>query len=197
MSNIKNFNKYLFEGRREQKKIDELLDISTTRRLTDVEKDLLRRLSSGEKLPKEEDITDQDGGEFFTDKGKKIGADKLEKNIDHGGAIARVYCYKNSPERFILYYSTNTNVWYIYRTGNPDKMPLGVFLSRESQLYKDSYNDKKPEQVWLDCDQRYDYGMILDQDLLKLFEELLDLSKRPETNRNKIIKIRQRFLSLF
>lgn len=199
MDNIKNFNGYLFEGQREQKKIDELLDISTSRRLTDEEKDLLRRLSAGEKLPADiEKKKDSESGEFLTNKGKKHSADKIEQKLNRAGTLlnARIYSYRSSPERFILVYSDEHDRWFIYRTGDPAKTPLGVFLSKEAPLYVQNFQEKTPEQVWKDCDQKYDYGMIMDDELLNMFNDLLKLGKNPQDNKERIIQIRKRFLTL-
>jgi hypothetical protein len=198
MDNIKNFNNYLFEGQREQKKIDELLDISTSRRLTDEEKDILRRLSAGEKLPAEFDKKkDENTGEFLTNKGKRVSADKIEQKLNAAGTLnARIYSRHNSPERFILVFSNEIDHWFIYSTGDPNKTPLGVFLNKESPLYVENYQGKSPEQVWNFCDKKYDYGMILDDDLFNLFNELLNLGKKPVENRTRIIQIRERFLKL-
>lgn len=198
MDNIKSFNGYLFEGQREQEKIDQLLDLSASRRLTDEEKDLLRRLSAGEKLPADAEKREDSSGEFLTNKGKKNSADKIEQKLNKAGTLlnARVYSYHNSPERFVLVFLDELDRWFIYRTGNPEKTPLGIFLSKDSPLYIQNFQDKTPEQVWKDCDQKYDYGMILDDELYRIFNELLELGKTPQENRARIIQIRERFLKL-
>jgi len=56
---MKNFRDFLKEGKREQDKMDELLD-KGAENLTQEEKDLLRRLANGEKLPDEK--PKKDGG---------------------------------------------------------------------------------------------------------------------------------------
>jgi len=200
MDNIKTYTGYLFEGQREQRKIDELLDISTTRRLTDEEKDLLRRLSSGESLPAESPKKD-DGknAEFFTEKGKKNSAEDTEKKLADKPVVnyeARVYRNKTSEERFIFVHRPDNNTWIVYRTGNPDRTPLGIFLNTTSTRYIEMYFGKTPQALWKMNDMDFDYGMILDQETYNLFIEFTGLAKDTDKNRAKLIQIRQRFLTL-
>jgi hypothetical protein len=218
MSKIKSYNNFLFEGHREQAKINELLDASRIRRLTDDEKDLLKRLSMGEKLPPEELKKDKTGGlltddkgniitqddpsvkkdgEFFTEKGKSRSAEKIEKRISESSLNARVYRNKESAERFFfVYYTSGGNpFWIIYRTGATDKHPLGQFMNTNDPKFE-YFNKKTTDQLWADNDKQFDYGMILDDELHKLFLNFIKLQEDKKTNDAEIKKIRNRFISL-
>jgi hypothetical protein len=132
-NNLKTFIKF-YEGRREQEKIDELLDIASQRKLTDEEKDLLKRLNKGELLPPEEKERtklmmhktgggflyddqgnimvqkgegEKEGSEFVTDKGRTRQIDKLVAR--ESMLNARVYRNRESEERFVYCYQTATN----------------------------------------------------------------------------------------
>ena len=124
---VKSYNNFVNEGKREQVKLDELLDIMSKRKLTKEEKDLLDKLSKGESLDDDSDkpsalqshktgggyLFDQEGNvltageeeddkpgqEFYTAKGKQRSAEKLKRGnfID-----ARIYRNKDSDERMIF-----------------------------------------------------------------------------------------------
>jgi hypothetical protein len=220
MSKIKSYNNFLFEGHREQAKINELLDAASTRRLTDDEKDLLKRLSMGEKLPPEELkkdktgglLTDEKGniitqddpsikkdGEFFTEKGKSRSAEKMEKRISEASSNARVYRSKDSEERFFFIYMKSENpYWIIYRTGINEKHPLGQFMNTSDPKWS-YFNKKSTDQLWAENDKQFDYGMILDDELQELFLNFIELYKDKENekrNVTEIKKIRNRFITL-
>jgi hypothetical protein len=132
---VKTYMNFLNEGQREQKKIDELLDIMKRRKLTEEEMNILTKLSKGETLPEEESdskpilkthktgggylfdeegnvMTEQEeedvspGQEFMTTKGKMRSADKLEK----GNILdARIYKNKNGEVRVIFAYVSRSS----------------------------------------------------------------------------------------
>ena len=136
MDKIMSFNLFVNEavkGKKEQKKIDELLD-KGFKNLTAEEKELLNRLSQGGSLDdddderggtpalkmhktgggylyddegnvmtEEEDETTKPGQEFVTAKGKSSSIDKLEEDDI---LDARVYRQKDSENRVIYVYTT-------------------------------------------------------------------------------------------
>ena len=130
---IKSFNIFINEGKREQIKIDELLD-KGIKNLTAEEKELLGKLSKGDTLDEDDDdrggtptlkmhktgggyLYDDDGNvmteeepgetkpgqEFVTAKGKQSSIDKLDEDKI---LDARVYRKKDSENRVIYVYTT-------------------------------------------------------------------------------------------
>lgn len=214
---VKKYNKFIKEGKREQAKIDELLDIIKKRKLTDEEKDLLTRLGRGESLPEEskpvlqthktgcgyifdeegdvlvEEEPDAPGKQFFTAKGKQKGVDKLK--IDQAPE-ARVYKNKNSEIRqfFVNITKDDKNDWIIYRTVG--KTPFGEFCDTNSSKYS-FYKNMTPEQLWEELDNYWDYGMVLDNDLYQDFMNFAELFKEDQVRyREMLTKLRNRFLKL-
>ena len=161
MVKIKSYDGFVNEGKREQQKIDELLDIMSKRKLTKEEMDLLSFLSKGGSLPDEEPdvpptlqmhktgggyLYDDEGNvltqkeeedikpgqEFTTVKGKQGGADKLKKEDI---ADARVYRNKDSEERKFYAYIT------IEKDGE---------ISHDWIIYKTVVRDKYPFGQFMD-----------------------------------------------
>ncbi len=222
---VKSYRSFINEGKREQQKIDELLEIMNKRKLTAEEHELLVTLSKGGSLPDEPDdrpilqthktgggylfddegnvLTDEEpekpGQEFVTVKGKQKGADKLStKDI----MDARVYRNKDNEERRIYVYTTIetdsgiTNDWIIYRTGGGDKYPFGQFLDTNAQKYA-FYKKMSPEQLWGELDFTFDYGMVLDEDLYEDFINFVELYKENQRRNIDVLnKLRLRFLKL-
>lgn len=214
---VKKYTKFIKEGKREQAKIDELLDIMNKRKLTDEEKDLLARLGKGEKLPDEKpvlqthktgggyifdeegDVVVQDeeptapGKQFFTPKGKQKGVDKLK--IDQAPE-ARVYKNKNSEVRqfFVNITKDGNNDWLIYRTVG--RTPYGEFCDTNSSKYS-FYKNMTPEQLWEELDGYWDYGMVLDKDLYEDFLNFAELFKEDQVRyKDMLTKLRNRFIKL-
>lgn len=218
---IKSYLGFVNEGR-EQEKIDQLLDIMKTRKLTQDEKDLLTRLSMGETLPDDEPVIkkhktggflfDEEGNvmteeepvnpgeEFYTTKGKQRSAEKLEtKDV----MDARIYKNKESLERFIFAYvsveseSGMTNEWIVYRTGKDPKFPYGQFLDPLSVKYQSEFKNITPDILWERLDYMYDYGMVLDRDLYEDFTNFVDLYKTNQAKYgNMLLRLRDRFMKL-
>lgn len=223
---IKSYDKFVNEGRREQAKIDEILDIMSKRKLTKEEQDLLARLSKGESLPPEqvntpnlkthktgggyvfddegnvltEEEPDTPGQEFLTTKGKQRSADKLTKDdvID-----ARVYRNKNSEERWIFAnISVNEeggmkNDWLIYRTGSMSgKFPMGQFMDTNSPKYI-AFKNKTADLFWKELDFEFDFGMVLDQDLYEDFINFVELYKEYKKNPKRNVDILNRLRRRF
>jgi hypothetical protein len=219
---IKSYNIFINEGAVEKKKIDELLDIMSRRKLTAEENELLIHLSKGGALEEDkptlvkhktgggymfdekgnvmtEEEDEKPGQEFTTSKGKQMGADKLKKEniID-----ARVYRNRDSDERFFYVatsYETDsgmTSDWIIYRTAGGEKYPLGMFLDTNAPKFR-YYKTTPANILWKELDFKYDYGMILDDDLYEDFINFVELYKENQ-NRNKGIleQIHKRFCSL-
>lgn len=219
---IGNFIEFLYEGKREEAKINELLEIMKKRKLTSDENDLLIYLSKGGTLSDEKSpalklhktggylydeegnvLTDEEpvtepGKEFITTKGRSRPLDKLQTEdiID-----ARVYRNKNSEERFIYSYVTLktdsgiTNDWIIYRTEGGKK--FGMILNTNSDKFK-YYKQIVPDILWKELDYMYDYGMILDQDLYEDFINFIELYTRNKSGRNDEIldRLHKRFCTL-
>lgn len=217
---MKSFLRFINEGKREEAEINRLLD-KGLKNLSDEEKDLLRRLSSGESLPEEERaslkmhktgggylyddegniMTEEEpeikpGQEFVTAKGKMRSADKLpnEEIID-----ARVYRNKDSEERFIFSHVTLetesgvTHDWLIYRTGGSE---FGMFMNTNSEKFK-YYKLTPPEVLWKEKDHQYDYCMVLDQDLYEDFVNFAELYKENQKRNNTILRqLHNRFRGL-
>jgi len=204
------FNEFLGEGKREQDKINNLLDIMQRRELTADEKELLVSLSKGNTLPDEPPPTlkkhktgggymfDDEGNimteeepklkpgkEFTTTRGKMRSVDKLdiEEEID-----ARVYRNKDNEERFIYSHVTlNTGgityEWIIYRTGGGSEYK-GASLPGQ---FMNTNTDKSPEVLWKQLDHRFDYGMALDEDIYEDFMNFVQLYKEKERRNNNIV----------
>lgn len=215
---IKTYGKFINEGKREQDKIDELLDIILKRKLTKDEQDLLTRLSKGESLPEENKpsivshktgggymfddqgnvMTEEEpetGREFVTNKGKQKSVNLTKKdNLD-----ARVYRNKSSEERFFFVNITEDNEgkmlndWLIYRTGSV-KYPLGQFMDTKSEKFA-SFKNKTPEMMWKDNDTEFDYGMVLNDELYQDFIEFAEIFKTLK-NKSRITQLREKFLRL-
>jgi len=220
---VKSYKVFLNEGAAEQKKMDELLDILSRRKLTEDERELLVHLSQGGSLPEEEKptlathktggymfddegnvITEDDGEkpgkEFTTTKGKQSGVDKISKKVDV--VDARVYRNKDSDERFFYVptsYETDsgmTSDWIIYRTGGGSKYPLGMFLDTNALKFR-YYKTTPANALWKELDYRYDYGMMLDDDLYEDFINFVELYKENQIrNRDILQTIHGRFCSL-
>jgi len=204
--------------------MDELLDILSRRKLTEDERELLVHLSQGGSLPEEEkptlathktgggymfdaegnvmteDDDEKPGEEFTTTKGKQSGADKVSKKIDV--VDARVYRNKGSDERFFYVptsYETEsgmTSDWIIYRTGDGSRYPLGMFLDTNAPKFK-YYKTTPANVLWKELDYRYDYGMMLDDDLYEDFINFVELYKENQIrNRDILQTIHRRFCSL-
>lgn len=221
--NIKSFINFINEGKREQDKIDELLEILSRRKLTSEERDLLDLLGKGGKLPEENIVykknkltndleTDDQGNpiveenpivsgkEFVTNKGKKNSVDKIkiDEIID-----ARVYKNKTSEENIFFVYLTENNEgvinnkWAIYRTGgSSDKHPIGQFMDVNNPRFS-KFKNKTPDQMWKDLDFDFDYGMILDQSLYQDFIYFMELYKEDQIKHmNLLKKLRNRFIKL-
>jgi hypothetical protein len=201
---VKSYNIFLNEGQREQKKIDELLDILSRRKLTEDEKELLTSLSKGGSLPPEEKKStglsttksgsgylfddegrvltndeEKPGQEFVTAKGKQSGVNKIEAaNI----IDARVYRNRDNEERFIYSSITiegengMTSDWIIYRTGGGPQFPFGQFLDTNAPKFR-YYKSTPPDVLWSELDYKFDYGMILDEDLYEDFTNFVELYK--------------------
>lgn len=220
---IKSYVHFVNEGKREQDKIDQLLEIMAKRKLTEEERNLLSSLSKGGSLPEEDKpvykknkltndletddvgnvIVEEDpgkaGSEFVTSKGKQNSVDKIkiEDIID-----ARVYKNKTSEENVFFAYTTSEkegvveNNWIIYRTGSMDKYPLGQFMDVNAPKYI-RFKTKTPEQMWKDLDFEFDFGMILDQDIYEDFINFVELYKESQVKHAKILqKLRSRFVKL-
>lgn len=221
---IKSFNNFINEGKSEEAKLDELMDIMAKRKLTSEEKDLLDRLSRGESLPVDkptlqthktgggylfdqggnvltgEEEEEKPGKEFYTAKGKQRSAEKLKKGnfID-----ARVYRNKDSDERMIFANITiqkgeeMENDWMIYRSGSQSgKFPLGQFMDTKSPKYA-AYKNKTPEIMWKELDLDFDFGMVLDQDLYEDFINFAELFRENQVRHKDILnRLRRRFLGL-
>lgn len=220
---VKSYRSFINEGKREQQKIDELLEIMNKRKLTTEEREFLITLSRGGSLPYEPDdrpilqthktgggyLFDDDGNvltdeepykprqEFVTVKGMQKGSDKLStKDI----MDARVYRNKDNEERRIYVYIEKdggiANDWIIYRTGNGDKYQFGQFLDTNAQKYA-FYKKMSPEQLWGELDFTFDYGMVLDEDLYEDFINFVELYKENQRRNIDVLnKLRLRFLKL-
>lgn len=213
----------LNEGLREDKKIDELLDILKIRKLTDEEKDLLKRLSNGEKLPPPAAVNlkkDKTGGLIFDENGNPIvqkddeikagsvfqtkkGKNKISPENKNNILEARVYKNKNSTENFFFVFTSITNdatneitpYLFIYRTGG-NAMPIGTFMNDERKKAQNFRNDMPPSELWKQLDLDFDYGMILDFELYQDLIELIEIFGKPERNKNRITQIKNKFLKL-
>lgn len=214
---VKSYDVFVNEGKREQAKLDELLDIMSKRKLTKEENDLLVRLGKGESLPDDgsdkpdtlqthktgggylfdekgdvltEDEPEKPGQEFYTAKGKQRSAEKLKKGdfID-----TRIYRNKESEERMIF---SNTSIqkgeeiendWIIYRTGSQS----GKFPLGQFMDTKSpkysAYKTKTPEIMWKELDLDFDYGMIFDQDLYEDFINFVELYKENQVRHKDIL----------
>lgn len=218
------YDNFLEEGKREQQKIDELLDKGFNK-LSDEEKNLLKRLSRGETLPEEDikkpvlsthktgggylfdengNIMTEEGGEkpgeeFVTTKGKQSGIDKISaiNLID-----ARIYRNRDNEERFV-YASTTiegesgmTSDWIIYRTGGGPQYPFGQFLDTNAPKFR-YYKSTPPEILWTELDYKFDYGMVMDDDLYEDFTNFVELYKENMArNKDFLMRIYQRFCKL-
>ena len=218
---VKSYLDFVNEGRTEQKKIDELLEIMKKRKLTKEEQDLLVHLSKGGSLPEEEHdrptlqthktgggyLFDDEGNvmtheeeptnpgqEFVTTKGKQRSADKIHDVID-----ARVYRNKDSEERLIFSHATYetdsgiTNDWIIYRTIGTDKHIYGQFMDTNLPRFQ-YYKTTPPDILWKELDYKYDYGMILDEDLYEDFTNFVTLYKENQRrNAHVLDRLHNRF----
>jgi hypothetical protein len=211
----KTFSNFLGEGKREQDKINEFLDKGIQNLTREEKALFDRLLKGGtlpteSKAPpviktdktgnylKDEDgrvITEPDkdedteldaGQEFTTGKGKKIGADKIvpPKIIN-----ARVYRNKDSEERFIYSYVTledadggKYNDWIVYRTGGGRE--FGAFLDTSNPKFS-YYRTTAPKALWEILDWKYDFGMMLDDDLYEDFTTFIELYKNREERANR------------
>jgi len=227
MAEINSFSKFLNlnEGKREEAKMNELLDLMKRRKLTQDESDLLKSLSRGESLPEEDNtpptlkthktgggylfddegnvMTEEEGEakpgqEFTTAKGKTRSVDKIqppEELID-----ARVYKNKASEERFIYSYVTLTDEkgvtshdWIIYRTGGGD---FGSLMNTNAEKFK-YYKQVTPEVLWKELDHRFDYCMVLDQDLYEDFVNFIELYREnSKVNKDVLTRLYKRFSCL-
>ena len=223
---MKKFHEFINEGKREEAKMNELLEIIKKsklggRKLTEEEHDLLVSLSKGESLPDESStlkmhktgggylyddegnvLTEEEpeinpGKEFVTAKGKSRSSDKfdVEDIIE-----ARVYRNKNSEERFIYSYMTIetdngiTNDWIIYRTNGGKE--FGMILDTNLDRFK-YYKQTIPDVLWKELDFKFDYGMILDQDLYQDFINFIELFKENKARNKEILKrLYMRFCTL-
>ena len=223
MDKLTNYDDFVSnEGKREQQKIDELLDIIRKRKLTDEEKELLLFLNKGGNLPDDdkpslathktgggylmddegdvltEEEPDKPGEEFVTVKGKQRSAEKLDaENV----LDARVYRNKNSENRVIHAYITHegdsgmTNDWIIYSTA-ADRCEFGQFKDTTSPKYE-FFKKITPEMMWKKLDYSFDYGMILDEDLYEDFMTFVTLYKEDQRKHADYLRrLRLRFVKL-
>lgn len=220
------YDDFLIEGKREQQKIDELLDKGFSN-LSDEEKELLKHLVGGGDLPKEDkdsptllktksgmlvtddegrvvtadkDDEEEPGKEFTTQKGKTRGVEKFKREVN---LDARAYRNKDSEERFFyvlenIYDASGMTLynWHIYRTGDGSKYPFGMFMDLESQKFG-FYKRLKPDILWKELDYVWDYGLILDEDLYEDFMNFTSLYKTNQSSNSQILTtLRNRFAKL-
>lgn len=199
MGIIKKFNNFIVEGKMEMDKIDELMDIMSKRELTSDEKDLLKRLSRGEKLPDKEKVRlvtkssgsgyvlDDEGNPITTKKNQIDEPDKpfvtakgksKDFSIDVKNVTSRIYKNRNSDECYIFTFFLDK--WVIYRTRITKDHPYGQFLNAERLDPK--YARSTPQQMWKILDMDFDYGMEFDE---KLTNDFIDFVKEFENYREK------------
>lgn len=220
---IGKFREFITEGKKEETKMNELLEIMKKRKLTAEEHELLVSLSRGESLPEESTpslkmhktgggylyddegniLTEEEpeikpGKEFVTAKGKTRSADKIDEieNIIE----ARAYRNKDNEERFIYSYVTLNNDsgvthdWIIYRTEGGEE--FGKILNTNLDRFK-YYKQTTPEVLWKALDYKWDYCMILDQDLYEDFINLIELKKENKKRNKEVLnRLYMRFSTL-
>lgn len=215
---MKGFFQFITEGKREEAKMNELLD-KGIKNLSSEERDLLSRLSRGESLPEEipelkmhktgggymyDDegnviTTDEEelkpGKEFTTNKGKIRPVDKIEEILN-----ARVYRNRDNEERFIYAYMTEINDgvetkdWIIYRTDGGKE--FGKILDTNIDRLK-HYKKTIPDVLWKELDFKFDYCMVLDQDLYEDFMNFIELYKAGgKRGRDVMDRLHRRFCTL-
>lgn len=226
MSRLKNFNNFIFEGKDEMDKIDELMDIMNTRKLTPEESDLLKRLSRGEKLPEKEKpklvMKPSGAGYLLDDEGNPVvkrtiepeteddkafvtskGKNKIVEPINNKSIIARAYKNKESDDIYI--FANIKNKWFVYRTRITKESPYGQFLNLDSP--KQAFiKNSTPIQLWKILDMDFDYGMEFDNklkddfiDFIRLWDEDIKDSKFAKIfkrENKKLISYRNKFYSL-
>lgn len=220
---MRNFFQFIMEGKREEAKMNELLDILTKRKLTPEEHELLVSLSKGESLPEEEKEVlkmHKTGGGFLYDDEGNILTQKEEEEIKPGQEFttikgktrstgreevkpeeffdARVYRNKDNEERFIYVHRTDdegVHDWIIYRTDGGKE--FGKILDTNLDKLK-HYKSTTPEQLWKELDYRFDYGMVLDQDICEDIINFAELYKAGGKggSRNIMDRLHRRFCTL-
>ena len=206
---IKNFNNFINEGKLEQDKINELIDkMSGGTKLTSEELKLLDYLSRGGSLKQQIPVlkTDKTGGFVFDEESgdvmteespskkdvcKEIFTKKGETNPiknNTGSYNYRVYKNKNSDEtRFYIFDISGDKQWTIFRTGG--KNIYGSFLRKDVPSYE-HFKNKTPEQLWAELDTIYDYGMILDDETIKIFNRFYEIfHNEPEKHKKELLSL--------